>query len=73
VTIWARWFYLSLPEARFRANAADALHRDVDNDQFRCAFANAVNEDEAKQLYVDYAVPTPGKPLFQAAAANLNP
>jgi non-heme chloroperoxidase len=42
-------------------------------DQFRCAFANAVSEDEAKQLYETYAVPTPGKPLFQAAAANLNP
>ena len=42
-------------------------------DQFRYAFANAVSEDEAKQLYETYAVPTPGKPLFQAAAANLNP
>jgi non-heme chloroperoxidase len=42
-------------------------------DQFRYAFANAVSEDEARQLYEDFAVPTPGKPLFQAAAANLNP
>src|SRR5215213_8273622 len=42
-------------------------------DQFRYAFANAVSEDEAKQLYETYAVPTAGKPLFQAAAANLNP
>jgi non-heme chloroperoxidase len=42
-------------------------------EQFRYAFANAVSEDEAKQLYDTYAVPTPGKPLFQAAAANLNP
>jgi non-heme chloroperoxidase len=42
-------------------------------DQFRYGFANAVSEDEAKQLYETYAVPTPGKPLFQAAAANLNP
>ena len=42
-------------------------------DQFRYSFANAVSEDEAKQLYDTYAVPTPGKPLFQAAAANLNP
>jgi non-heme chloroperoxidase len=42
-------------------------------DQFRYAFANAVSEDEAKQLYETYAVPTPGKPLFQAATANLNP
>ena len=42
-------------------------------DQFRFGFANAVDEDEAKQLYEAFAVPTPGKPLFQAAAANLNP
>jgi hypothetical protein len=41
--------------------------------QFRYAFANAVSEDEAKELYETYAVPTPGAPLLQAAAANLNP
>jgi pimeloyl-ACP methyl ester carboxylesterase len=42
-------------------------------DQFRYGFANAVPEDEAKELYEAYSVPGPGKPLFQAAAANLNP
>jgi len=42
-------------------------------DQFRYAFANAVSEDEAHQLYETYAVPAAGKPLFQAAVANLNP
>ena len=42
-------------------------------DQFQYAFANAVSEEEAKQLDERYAVPTAGKPLFQAAAANLNP
>jgi non-heme chloroperoxidase len=42
-------------------------------DQFRYAFANAVSEEEAQQLYETYAVPTAGKPLFQAATANLNP
>ncbi len=42
-------------------------------DQFRYAFANAVSEDEARQLYEKCAVPAPGEPLFQAAAANLNP
>jgi pimeloyl-ACP methyl ester carboxylesterase len=42
-------------------------------DQFRFSFANAVSEEEAKELYETYAVPAPGKPLFQAAAANLNP
>jgi len=42
-------------------------------DQFRFGFANAVDEDEAKDLYERYSVPTPAKPLFQAATANLNP
>jgi pimeloyl-ACP methyl ester carboxylesterase len=42
-------------------------------EQFRYAFANAVSEEEAKELYETYSVPTAGKPLFQAAAANLNP
>jgi len=42
-------------------------------DQFRYAFANAVPEDEAKELYEQFAVPAAGAPLFQAAAANLNP
>ena len=36
-------------------------------DQFRYAFANAVSEDEARQLYETYAVAAPGLPLFQAA------
>ena len=42
-------------------------------EQFRYAFANAVSEDEAKELYETFAVPTSGEPLFQAATANLNP
>jgi non-heme chloroperoxidase len=42
-------------------------------DQFRYAFANAVSEDEAKGLYETFAVPASGEPIFQAAAANLNP
>jgi pimeloyl-ACP methyl ester carboxylesterase len=42
-------------------------------DQFRFAFANALGEDEAQALYEAYSVAAPGAPLFQAAAANLNP
>jgi non-heme chloroperoxidase len=42
-------------------------------DQFRFGFANAVSEDEAKELYKNFAVPASGAPLFQAATANLNP
>jgi pimeloyl-ACP methyl ester carboxylesterase len=42
-------------------------------EQFRFGFANAVSEDEAKELYSTFAVPASGVPIFQAATANLNP
>ena len=42
-------------------------------EQFRYAFANTVTEREAQELYETFAVPASGIPLFQAAAANLNP
>jgi non-heme chloroperoxidase len=42
-------------------------------EQFRYAFANAVSEKEAKELYAEFAVPAPGVALFQAALANVNP
>jgi non-heme chloroperoxidase len=42
-------------------------------EQFRYAFGNAVDEDEAKALYESYSVAGSGEPIFQVAAANLNP
>ena len=42
-------------------------------EQFHYGFANALDEEEAKSLYEKYAVPGSGEPIFQAAAANLNP
>jgi pimeloyl-ACP methyl ester carboxylesterase len=42
-------------------------------EQFRFGFANAVSEEEARELYSSFAVPASGAPLFQAATANLNP
>ncbi len=42
-------------------------------DQFRYAFANAVDEKQAERLYDEFAVPAAGKPIFQAASANFNP
>lgn len=41
--------------------------------QFRFAFTNAVPEQEAHELYAKYAMPAPGRPLFQAATATFNP
>ncbi|GAA2883552.1 alpha/beta fold hydrolase [Streptosporangium fragile] len=71
---------LPLPFSSLRA-AAPVLtnpanvHRAVPltYDQFRYSFANAVTEEEAKELYETFAVPAPGAPLFQAAIANFNP
>lgn len=42
-------------------------------EQFRFAFANAVSEEESQQLFDQWTIPAPGKPLFEAAAANFNP
>jgi non-heme chloroperoxidase len=71
---------LPLPISALRS-ASPVLHNPANRnravpltyEQFRYAFANAVDEDEAKSLYETYAVPAPGAPLFQAATANFNP
>ena len=42
-------------------------------DEFRYGFANAVEETEARRLYDTFHTPAPGRPLFQAATANLDP
>jgi pimeloyl-ACP methyl ester carboxylesterase len=42
-------------------------------DQFKYGWANALGEDEAKQLYETYHVAAPGVALMQMANANLNP
>jgi non-heme chloroperoxidase len=71
---------LPLPISSLRSSAAVLVNPANRNravpltyEQFRYAFANAVGEEEAKELYETYAVPAPGAPLFQAATANLNP
>jgi pimeloyl-ACP methyl ester carboxylesterase len=42
-------------------------------EQFRFAFGNALSEEESAELYRKWTIPAPGKPLFEAAAANFNP
>ena len=41
--------------------------------QFRYGFANAVSEEESKQLHARWTMPSPARPLFEAATANFNP
>ena len=42
-------------------------------EQFAFGWANALSEDEGRELYDEFHVAAPGAPLFQAATANLNP
>jgi pimeloyl-ACP methyl ester carboxylesterase len=42
-------------------------------DQFKYGWANALSDDEAKQLYETYHVAAPGVALMQMANANVNP
>jgi len=50
-------------------------HRSVSltAEQVRFAFGNAIPEEESDALFEKWAIPAPGKPLFEAAAANFNP
>ena len=42
-------------------------------EQFKYGWANALDDEEAKQLYETYHVAAPGVALMQMANANLNP
>ena len=61
----------TLPVFRNPANRHRAVS--LTAEQFRFAFANAVSEQESKQLYERWTIPAPGKPLFEAALANFDP
>jgi pimeloyl-ACP methyl ester carboxylesterase len=41
-------------------------------EQFRYGFGNALPEKESAELFERWAVPSPGKPLFEAAVANFS-
>jgi pimeloyl-ACP methyl ester carboxylesterase len=68
---------LPLPLAQLRAglpalgNPAN-LHKAVSLTQkeFRFGFGNAVTEEESNALHDRWTIPSPARPLFQAAAAN---
>jgi alpha-beta hydrolase superfamily lysophospholipase len=42
-------------------------------DTFAASFANGVPREESDRLYDRYVIPSPAKPLFQAALANAQP
>jgi pimeloyl-ACP methyl ester carboxylesterase len=40
--------------------------------QFRYGFGNAISESESNALHTSWSIPGPGRPLFEASAANFN-
>jgi pimeloyl-ACP methyl ester carboxylesterase len=65
-TLRSAWPVLSNPLNRGRAVTLTL-------DQFKYGWANALSDEEAKQLYETYHVATPGVALMQMAFANVNP
>jgi non-heme chloroperoxidase len=71
---------LALPPSALRV-ASIALRKPANRNeavsltaqQFRYGFGNALPEQESAELYERWAVPSPGKPLFEAALANFSP
>jgi pimeloyl-ACP methyl ester carboxylesterase len=41
-------------------------------EQFRYSFGNAVSEEESLRIFEQWTIPAPGRPLFEAAAANFS-
>ena len=71
---------LYLPPSQLRA-AAPVLGnpanrskaKGLTKEQYRYAFGNLLTPEESDELYERTAIPSPAKPLFEAAVANLSP
>jgi alpha-beta hydrolase superfamily lysophospholipase len=61
----------SFPALKNPANKSKSVS--LTAEQFRYAFGNAISEEESNALYEQWAIPSPAKPLFQAAFAALTP
>jgi pimeloyl-ACP methyl ester carboxylesterase len=61
----------ALPIFKNPANKHKAVA--LNSDQFRYGFGNALSEEESNTLFERWAIPAPGKPLFEAATANFSP
>ncbi len=60
----------TLPVFKNPANKHHAVS--LTAEQFRYSFGNAVNEEESNDLFNRWTIPAPGRPLFEAAAANFS-
>lgn len=70
---------LPLPLAQLRSalpglgNPAN-LHKSVSltSKEFRYGFGNAISEEDSNELFERWTIPSPARPLFQAAVANFS-
>jgi hypothetical protein len=53
------------------ARPGNGKRGNAQQEQFRHGFGNALAEQESGGLVDQYAIPGPGRPLFEASAANL--
>lgn len=60
----------TLPVFKNPANAHRAVS--LTAEQFKYSFGNAIPAEESDALYEKWTIPAPGKPLFEAAAANFS-
>jgi pimeloyl-ACP methyl ester carboxylesterase len=56
----------------FRNPANKHLAVSLTAEQFRYSFGNAIDAGESDTLYRRWTIPAPGRPLFEAAAANFS-
>jgi pimeloyl-ACP methyl ester carboxylesterase len=61
----------TLPVFKSPANRHKAVS--LTSEQFRYSFGNALTAEESDALFEQWTIPSPGKPLFEAAAANFSP
>jgi pimeloyl-ACP methyl ester carboxylesterase len=60
----------TLPVFKNPANRHKAVS--LTGEQFKYSFGNALSQEASDDLYEKWAIPSPGKPLFEAAAANFS-
>lgn len=61
----------TLPVFKNPANANRAVS--LTAEEFHYGFGNAVSPEESRALWEAWNIPSPGKPLFEAATANFSP
>jgi pimeloyl-ACP methyl ester carboxylesterase len=60
----------SLPVLKNPANRHKAVS--LDKKEFRFGFGNALSEEESDDLFERWTIPSPARPLFEAASANFS-